>query len=138
MNKKTSVDKKESLIMPAIGNYHSRAEWEDACWRKISVSKDLLELLATSYERHNLIMRAAVIDALASGKTYRQIGNELWLSPQTISGIKKALVEKNYRSYLERSKKERKKKIYSHNTGRRRFKEGGTRHRTKYGIVHIP
>ena len=140
MNKinKKAVDKKESPIMPAIGNYHSRAEWEAACWRKVSGSKDLLELLVTSHERHNLIMRVAAIDALASGKNYRQIGKELWLSPQTISGIKKALAENNYKSYLERSKKERKKKIYSYRAESRRSSPRGTRRRTKYGVLYVP
>ena len=137
MNEKIAGKKKLSA-MPKIDNYHSRAEWEDACWQKISVSKDLLELLVTSHERHDLVMRAAAIDAIASGKSYKEIEKELWLSSQTISSIKKALAENNYRSYLERSKKERKKKIYSHSTESRRVRPRGTPRRTKYGILYIP
>ncbi len=137
MNKKT-VDKKKSQIMPVIGDYHSRAEWETVCWQKILASKDMLELLITSHERHNLIMRAAAVCALNSGKSYRQIGKELWLSSQTISGIKKALTENNYRSYLERSKKERKKKVPSHMTKTWQYKPKGTPRRTKYGILYMP
>jgi predicted transcriptional regulator len=57
-------------------------------------------------------MRAAALDRLSTGKSYSEIGEELWLSPQTVSGIKKAASEKSYKSYLERSKKGRKKKIY--------------------------
>lgn len=137
-NKKT-VDKKELPAMPEIRNYNSRAEWETACWRKISASKDLLDSFITSYERHNLIMRAAAVDAIASGKSYKQIGNELWLSPQTISGIKKALAENNYyRSYLNRSKKERKKRVYSHTAKSGQSRPRGTPRRTKYGTLYIP
>ncbi|MEK7546766.1 MAG: Trp family transcriptional regulator [Patescibacteria group bacterium] len=137
MNKKF-VGKNKLPIMPKIGDYNSRVEWENACWRKISASKDTLELLSTSNERHNLVMRVTVVNALASGKSYRQISKELWLSSQTISSIKKALTENNYRSYPERSKKERKKKIYSYRTKTGRSKPRGTPHRTKYGILYMP
>src|SRR3989344_6766466 len=101
------------LKMPPINNYSSRKEWEAVCWKKILRSKNLLKLLITAHERRDLVMRAAAIDRILSGKSYNQIGEELWLSPQTVSGIKKALREKIYTSYLERSKKERQKKIYS-------------------------
>ena len=101
-------------------------------------SKLVLDLLITSSERHDLILRAAAVDRISSGVSYRKIGEELWVSPQTISGIKKALKENNYRSYLDRSKTERKKKKYSP-----RFSSGhkprpsGKRMRTKYGSVYI-
>jgi len=124
--------------MPAIGDYGSRAEWESDCWHKIMASKDLLELLSTSSERHDLVMRAAAMDAIASGKSYSQIGNELWLSPQTISGVKKALAENNYKSYPERGKKERKKKVYSHIAKSGKSKPRGTPRKTKYGTLYIP
>jgi len=58
-------------------------------------------------------MRAAAIDLIQSGKSYRQISEKLWLSSQTISCLKKALAENGYKSYQERSKTERKKKNYS-------------------------
>lgn len=132
------ISNKKPPTMPALKNYNSRTEWESACWGKVLSSKDLLELLVTSNERHDLVMRATAVDALVSGKSYKQIGEELWLSPQTISGIKKALTENNYRSYLERSKKERKKKVYSHSMEPRRLRPSGTPHRTKYGTVYIP
>lgn len=128
----------ERVVMPKIENYSSRAEWEKACWRKIMASKDLLDTLIASSERHDLVMRAAAIDALASGKSYREIGKELWLSPQTISVIRKALTENNYRSYSERGKKERKKKIYSYSAEPRHRKSRGTPRKTKYGVVYIP
>jgi len=114
------------------------AERETACWHKILKSEELLQLLITSYERHNLVMRVAALEGLAAGKSYRQIGRELWLSPQTISGIKKALREKNYRSYLERSKKERKKKKYSFSAASAKSRPSGTPRRTKYGTIYLP
>ncbi|OGY99518.1 MAG: hypothetical protein A2945_01520 [Candidatus Liptonbacteria bacterium RIFCSPLOWO2_01_FULL_52_25] len=104
------MSKKEPMKTLPLGDYTSRKEWEDACWKKIVESEELLQLLITSHERHDIVMRAAAIDGLASGKSYRKIAEELWLSSQTISGIKKAMDEKAYRSYLERSKKGRKKK----------------------------
>lgn len=134
------VDKKIAIAMlPPIHNYTSRKEWETACWDTISKSKELLQLLITSYERHHLIMRAAALEGLGVGKSYRQIGRELWLSPQTISVIKKAISEKNYRSYLERSKKERKKKKYgSKIISVKSTRPRGTPRRTKYGTIYLP
>jgi len=134
------MDKKESIAIPPINNYHSRQEWETACWRKILESKELLSLLITSHERRDLVNRAAAIDRIISGKSYQEIGNELWLSPQTISVIKKAINEKAYRSYLERSHKERKKKKYSSGpvSTKSRTRPRGKPHRTKYGTIYIP
>jgi len=131
-------DKAKINLLPPLNCYSFRKEWEDACWQKILKSKDILKLLTTPNERHNLVMRAAVIDAINSGKKYREIAEELWLSPQTISAIKKALKENNYRSYRERGKIERKRKVYSPvlNTKRKRYR--GRPIRTKYGTIYLP
>ncbi|TRZ64761.1 MAG: hypothetical protein D4Q79_00880 [Spirochaetia bacterium] len=129
-----------SVILPLIKNYPSRKEWEVVCWRKILESKELLNLLITSNEGHNLVMRAVVMEGLFSGKSYKQISEELWLSPQTISSIKKALKEKAYRSYRERGKTERKKKVYSSwsRPAPKRSRPKGVPRRTKYGTVYFP
>ena len=124
--------------MPPIESFSSHKEWETAYWRKISESKELLQLLITTYERRNIVRRAAALEGLAAGKSYRQISRELWLSPQTVSAIKKAVSEKNYRSYLERSKKERKKRKYSSDQVAARSKPKGRPHRTKYGTIYLP
>ncbi len=129
---------KVKINLPLLKRYSSRQEWEDACWQKILKSKKFLELLTTSNERHNLVMRAAVIEGINMGKKYRQIADELWLSPQTISAIKKAVKENNYRSYRERGKTERKKKVYSDLSKPKRKKYYGRRVRTKYGTIHLP
>lgn len=127
-----------SKILPLINAYSSRIEWENACWQKISESKDLLRLLITSNERHNLVMRVAALNRIIAGQSYRQIGDELWLSSQTISGIKKTLKGKNYRSYLERNKKERKKKKYSSDQKPFKSSPAGIPRRTKYGTIYMP
>lgn len=124
--------------MPPVSDFSCRAEWEKACWRKISTSQNLLNTFITAYERHNLVMRAAISDRLLAGKSYHQISNELWISPQTISGIKKTFKEKRYRSYLERSRTERKKKIYHSFRRPTPSRPQGRPVRTKYGIVYIP
>jgi len=131
-------DKAKVNLLPPLDRYSSRQEWEDACWQKILKSEDFLKLLTTRNERHNLVMRAAIIDAINSGKKYREIAEELWLSPQTVSTIKKATKENNYRSYRERGKTERKKKVYSAGPISRRRKHRGRAVRTKYGTVYLP
>ena len=123
--------------MPALGDYSSRKEWEAACWKNIVESKELLQLLITSHERHNIVMRAATLERLSSGKSYRNIGAELWLSPQTISGIKKAIDDKPYKDYRERSKGKRKKKTYRI-VKTRKSKPKRVFRRTKYGPLYMP
>ena len=119
-----------------MNSFTSRKEWEAACWEEVMNAKELLALLVTAHERRDLVMRAAAVDGLLSGKSYTKIGEELWLSPQTISGLKKAISEKGYKSYLERSKKERKKKTYSFTSSPRR--RSGTPRKTKYGTLYMP
>ena len=122
-------------ILP-IDYYSSRKIWESSCWDKIVKSETLLRLLITPHERHDFIMRAAVLQGLISGKSYRQIGKELWVSPQTISGIKKATEESIYKSYLERSKKKQKEEkdnsflFQRHKTKKRAV-------RTKFGTTYV-
>ena len=124
--------------MPPVNDYPSRKEWENACWRKILGSEDLLQMLVTPHERHNLVARAAAMDELISGKRYRQIAEELWLSPQTISSVKRAIKEDSYRSYRERGKKERKKRQYSGNLLPAKPRRRGRPLRTKYGTIYLP
>ena len=77
------------------------------------------------------------MERINSRKKYREIAEELWLSPQTISSIKKAVSENSYRSYRERGKTERKKKAYSHDKISRKKPYGRPVH-TKYGTVYLP
>ena len=125
----------QKFIIVAANQYSSRKEWERACWKRISESRELLELFTTFNERHNLVMRAAVADRMNSGKKFVQIVEELQLSPQTVSSIKKALQENGYRSYRERAKTERKKKMYSSHPSKK--KPYRYYRRTKYGKVYM-
>ncbi len=107
------ISKQIGNHIPATSNYSSRKEWEDAVWRMIAKSPKTLSVLAAPNERHNLVMRAAVSDRVSAGRSYREISRELWSSQQTIRSIKKAIQENAYRSYRERRKTERKKRVYS-------------------------
>ena len=124
--------------IPPLEKYSSRKEWEEAAWQKISGSKELLSALLTSYERRNLIVRAAILKGLSLGKGQRQLSRELSVSLQTINSVKKAITESNYRSYSERGKKERKKRKYSSNSFGTIAKRRGRPVRTKYGIIYMP
>ena len=125
------------IKIPEVSSFRSRKEWEEGCWQKILGSRRALELIITPHERHDLVMRVAALNFLETGKSYRQIGRELWLSPQTISGIKKSSKEGGYRSYSERSKKERKPKNYSPNKKPRSTRPEGIPRPTKYGTIYI-
>lgn len=128
---------KPSIALPSLNRFPSRKQWEEACWEVVSKSKKFLDITTTPYERRNIVLRAAVIDYINSGKRYRQIGEELWLSPQTINSIKKSLGESRYKSYRERGKSERKRKIYSPSITKKKRKPAGRPVRTKYGTLYI-
>jgi len=125
------------VAMPPVGAYPSRKEWEEACWQKLLRSKGWLNRIITPYERRNLVLRATAVDRFHTGASYKDIGRELWLSPQTISTIKKGMSEKRYRSYAERGKTERKKKVYSVDRSPRRTIRIGRPRKTKYGTVYL-
>jgi len=83
-------------------------------------------------------MRAATLKELISGKGPRKISRKLFISSQIINIIKKAMTENKYRSYLERSKKERKRKEYSIDRRPIRKLPKGRPKRTKYGTIYMP
>lgn len=127
----------EIVAMPKITMYPSRKEWEEACWKKLLQSEKWLDCIVTPYERHNIVMRATAAYRLHTDVSYKDIGRELWLSPQTISAIKKGVGERGYRSYAERGKTERKKKVYSVDRSSRPHRKLGAPHKTKYGTVYF-
>ncbi len=136
--------------IPLLASFPSRSAWEEDVWRTLVARfvalrepKELSSVLAmfiTAKERSLLLRRVAAVNRILEGKSYREIGEELWLIPQTISGIKKALQEKKYRSYNERGKTERKKRIYSRDqqSSRNGKQFSRRRVRTKYGTLTIP
>ena len=122
--------------LPRVSRYPSRKAWEEACWTMLSTK--FPTFLITAYERRNVILRAVVMDRLSDGLSYREIAKELFLSQQTISSIKKNIGE-NYRSYRERGKLDRKRRVYS--SGRllpKKKKLRGRPMRTKYGTLYVP
>ena len=131
-----SDNRSKAVTIPLVSAYASRKEWEEACWQKLLGSREWLNLI-TVYERHNIVMRAAVAHRLSEQTSYKDIGRELWLSSQTISAIKKGIGEKRYRSYADRGTTERKKKVYSMSRSVRPHRKIRTPRRTKYGTVYL-
>ena len=133
----------EKSPLPKISSFSSRHAWENACWQKLVKSSNLLEIITTARERHDFVIRAAVRDLLHAGAGQRRISRELSVSLQTISAVSKAMCEKSYRSYWERSKTERKKKIYAHSLRHRAKPQlhktaNKRRIKTKYGTTYLP
>jgi hypothetical protein len=128
----------KEFILPPIKHYPSRRDWEKACWKKLISSPEILDLIATSRERHTLTLRAGAISRINEGRRPHQIAKELFLSRQTIDALRKAAREHVYRSYWERSKTERKRGSREN----RVYPTERARHsrpvRTKYGTVYVP
>ena len=94
--------------MEKISKFKSRKEWFDCAWSKLLEdikNHDLsaaLDALLSLYEKKIIINRFAAVSLIKEGKTYRQIGEELWLSPTTIRSLKRTLGNnpvKEYQSY---------------------------------------
>ncbi len=88
-----------------ICQFKSRKEWSDAVWHKLL--KDIknpslsvaLDSLLGAYEKQIIVNRLAALSLIKDGKTYKQIGEELWLSPTTISSLKKTLANNFSKEY---------------------------------------
>ncbi|MEK7192063.1 MAG: Trp family transcriptional regulator [Patescibacteria group bacterium] len=86
--------------------------WMESLWQeiinKISQEKSkeivgqILEKLISESEKKTILKRLGVLALIKSGKSYKEISEILWLSPNTISTIKKNVFDtnKNYKSYL--------------------------------------
>lgn len=82
-------------------NLPSRKTLERSAWNmfvkkliRASSPKEIEEILAsflTAQERKEIGVRVAAAMLLREGKSYRRIGDALWLSPSTISAIQKSL-----------------------------------------------
>ena len=88
----------------------SRKEWEALLWEQLvsrlaeSKSAELkknLDILISEDERRNILIRAAIIALISEGKSYKEISALLWVSPATISVIKKNIFGKfgSYKNY---------------------------------------
>lgn len=87
-------------------------QWQEQLWEKLinkitaakspKATKLILENLISDYEKKMILRRLAVTGLVRTGKTYQEIGEILWMSPQTISTMKKNLLgnrNNNYKSY---------------------------------------
>ena len=128
---------------PPINSASSRKEWQKNIWKLLLANLDtsVLNALLTESEKKNITMRAAAIERIMTGASYADIGKELWLSPQTISAIKKGVLEKQYTSHRIRSKATGKKKERGRDTNPKTLKykhRTGHRIKTKYGSIRMP
>ncbi len=100
--------------MKSLNQFSSRKEWENHLWEefikilsKISSENQTLKflnILLTKREKENLIKKLVVIALIRKGKNYKEISELLWLSPNTVSAVKKGLKNSLYESYQEISK----------------------------------
>lgn len=114
------------------GHFRSRKEWEEYLWREllkqisqIQSVKDLNEFLQcfiSKHERNIMLKRLTALTMLKEGKSYREIGRLLWISPSTLSALHKseAFNPANYvtRREREKSKQRSPKKRYESTIGK--------------------
>ncbi|MFH1162307.1 MAG: Trp family transcriptional regulator [Candidatus Jorgensenbacteria bacterium] len=107
--------------MSATAKLQPRKKWEGLAWQKFletaeRASSDrklnlLLDSVLSASEKRLMVRRLAIMALIGQGKTYREIGRRLWLSPSTVSAIKKGMGGHSlYRSRRESDKEARKRK----------------------------
>jgi hypothetical protein len=135
--------------LPSHKNFATRKEWEAALWRAVIAqclkdgagSQGVFSLITSPGERRIIARRAAAIGLLSSGSTYREVGRELWLSPQTISSLTRGLKTRQYESSWQKTKQKRTSKNGSHanqNQNKNKKAKFQRYRRTKYGKVPMP
>lgn len=93
-------------------NFRGRAaeKWMEALWDELlgklnliqskEKLKRVVERLISAKEKKMILRRLAIEALVRSGKSYRQIGEILWISHPTISTVKKNIFNVgNYKSY---------------------------------------
>jgi len=75
----------------------------------------ILSSLLSVDEKEAIMKRLAAVNLIRAGKSYKEIGKILWMSPSTVSAVKKSMAKATgYKSgdfYASQSKKEKEKKI---------------------------
>ncbi len=89
----------------------SAEEWQELLWDKLIEGlfkikskqdfKSAIESLFSSREKRFMLRRLATNTLIKQGRSYRAIGETLWISPSTISVIKKNILNR-YASYKSR------------------------------------
>lgn len=96
--------------MKNLDEFKSRKEWEEFVWleflqnlnktKSIQQFKEILESVLSEKEKRLIIKRIIAAFLISQGRSYREMGDILWLSHNTISAIKKGLLKKSaYRGY---------------------------------------
>jgi hypothetical protein len=126
---------------PTPEDFGTRKQWESALWEWLLDSLDhnsfgqlqhSLELVLTPYERRHCALRAAIMDRLSHGRSYKKIQRELWVRPSMISWVKKSIQAGEYQSSWSKTKVD----ILRNRTKRWRSKEKplpDVYRNTKYG-----
>ena len=110
--------KKEQRKKIFIGRQAEK--WQEQLWKKLlyriaqvhskEVVEYILKKLLSDHEKRILLKRLAVIALIKSGRSYREISEILWLSPNTVSMIKKNFFDSTLQHvsyYASRKKKVR-------------------------------
>lgn len=106
-----------------LSKFQSRKEWEENIWHeflrsieKTRSGKDvaiLLNNLLSANEKKLIVKRLSASALISAGKTYKEIGEILWISPSTISALKKSIRKnasyQSSRHYSEMSAEEKRK-----------------------------
>ncbi len=91
--------------MKAKNKYISRKKQLNIIWVNLlkSLKKPGLEILLnkilSQYEKNLIANRLAAISLIKQGKSYKEIGEELWLSPSTIRSLKSIMANSNTEEY---------------------------------------
>jgi len=113
--------------MKENSKFNFRKQWEDYAWlrfvknaEKAASEKQLaefLDYLVSESEKRIIVKRITTLSLIKAGKSYKEIGRILWISPKTISALKKSVIWHNgYKSsyyYSKKSGEEKRKKIKS-------------------------
>ena len=131
--------------LPHPSAFSPRRAWDEAAWNALvarlhrSASpllfKEALTTLMTALERARVVRRAAALSLFLEGLSYRAIGRELWITPDTVSAIKKAAHKRQYTSRWPRTRKLQEEKLRkaAEKEWERRNAPTGYYRRTKYG-----
>lgn len=111
--------------MEKVFKFKSKKEWEDFVWSKFLENaektksnkqlRNFLDGLLTINEKKFVIKRLVALAMIKAGKTYKEIEETLWVSPSTVSALKKSVfLNSSYQSnrhYAEKSRNEKRKHI---------------------------
>ena len=103
----------------------SRKEWSEDSWRGFlnSVEKadskkrvtELLDTILSDSEKKLISKRLAALRLIEAGVSYKAIGRKLWMSPSTVSALKKIMYKpapyQSSRYYATRSRNEKRKNM---------------------------